>query len=63
VGLPLAAALPVSFAHQPPYTPPHAQQFPADSASAFACAGRTRVRFCFMGSHRGLLPYSRVSII
>ena len=24
-------------------------------------AGRTRVRFCFIGSHRGLLSYSRVS--
>src|SRR5271157_5853075 len=27
----------------------------------FAGAGRTRVRFCFIGSHRGLLSYSRVS--
>jgi hypothetical protein len=28
---------------------------------AFACAGRTCVRFCFIGSHQGLLSYSRVS--
>ena len=38
-------------------TRPSSRQVPP----AFACAGRTCVRFCLIGSHRGLLSYSRVS--
>jgi hypothetical protein len=45
--------------------PPHVVRRTRSSSrqipSAFACAGRTCVRFCFLGSHRGLLSYSRVS--
>src|SRR5262249_3635846 len=34
---------------------------PRQIPSAWLCAGRTYVRFCFIGSHRGLWSYSRVS--
>ena len=54
-----ASALPVSFLHQPPYGPPHPQQFPADSVRLCLCWPHLRALLLLWLASRSvvLLPY------